>query len=103
MICVDGCDRAVYRVLDDWRRSPRSVAAVDEDLLCDQLEEDGGSERLDDGDVVIRVHLLHDVTDVSDGQTVEHVQQDDDHEEHEKREDDVAEPVGELNLTQIKK
>ena len=76
---------------------------VDEDLLCDQLEEDGGSERLDDGDVVIRVHFLHDVTDVSDGQTVEHVQQDDDHEKHEKREDDVAEPVGELNLTQIKK
>ena len=37
MICVDGCDRAVYRVLDDWRRSPRSVAAVDEDLLCDDL------------------------------------------------------------------
>ena len=69
--------------------------------MSHQLEEDGAGQGLDDGNVVVGVHLFHDVADVADGQTVEDVEQDDDDEEHEHGEDDVAEPVIELNLNKV--
>ena len=86
-----------HRNLEE-RLSLRLDVWIDEDLLSHQLEEDGAGKGLDDGDVVVGVHLFHDVADVADGQTVEDVEQDDDDEEHEHGEDDVAKPVMELNL-----
>ena len=89
-----------HRNLEE-RLSLRLDVGIDEDLLSHQLEEDGAGQGLDDGDVVVGVHLFHDVADVADGQTVEDVEQDDDDEEHEHGEDDVAEPVIELNLNKV--
>ena len=69
---------------------------IDENLLSRELEEDGARQGLDDRDVVVGVHLLHDPADVSNGQTVEDVQQDDDHQKDEQGENQVAEPVSKL-------
>ncbi len=69
-----------------------------EDLLGHESKEDRACQGLDDGDVVVRVHLLHDQADVADGQTVEDVHEDDDDEKDEEGEDDVAEPVGEVQV-----
>ena len=70
-------------------------------LLSHESEEDGARQGLDDGDVVIRVHLFHDQANVADGQTVEDVHKDDDDEKDEESEDDVAEPVGEVQVGRV--
>ncbi len=69
---------------------------IDENLLSRKLEEDSARQGLDDWDVVVGVHLLHDPADVSNGQTVEDVQQDNDHQKDEQGENQVAEPMCEL-------
>ncbi len=69
---------------------------IDENLLSRELEEDGACQGLNDRDVVVGVHLLHDPADVSNGQTVEDVQQDDDNQKDEQGENQVAEPVSKL-------
>ena len=84
----------------DWHSEKglpvRFDIGIDENLLSRKLEEDGARQGLDDRDVVVGVHLLHDPADVSNGQTVEDVQQDDDHQKDEQGENQVAEPVSKL-------
>ena len=69
---------------------------INKNLLSCKLEENGARQGLNDWDVVVGVHLLHDPADVSHGQTVEDVQQDDDHQKDEQGENQVAEPVSKL-------
>lgn len=69
-----------------------------QNLLCHEPEEDGTRQGLNDGDVVIGVHLFHDQADVANGEAVEDIHEDDDDEKDEEGEDDVAEPVGEVQV-----
>lgn len=76
----------------------RLQVRVHDNLLCEKRHKAAVREALDDGNVVVLVHLLLNLANVADGEAVEDVHEDDDEEKDKHCPDDVAEPVVEHNV-----
>ena len=76
----------------------RLRVGIQDDLLGQEGHKTGVGQRLYDGHVVIGVHLLLDLSNVADGETVEDVHEDDHDQKHEEDKNDISQPMMKLKL-----